>query len=169
VVTLRPYRPDDAPELLALFGDTIRRVNSRDYSPAQIAAWASDDIDTIRWFGRFTGRYILVAEEASRTVGFAELEPDGHIDRVYVSADHQRRGIGRQLLTALVAEARRSGLARLFTEASITARSFFEAQGFVVLSPQMVTCRGVDFVNYRMERVLAEKKKGDESDPHKSV
>jgi len=31
-VSLRPYRPDDSPALLALFRDTIRRVNSRDYS-----------------------------------------------------------------------------------------------------------------------------------------
>jgi hypothetical protein len=38
VFTLRPYRPDDAPALLALFKDTIRRVNIRDYSPEQI--WA---------------------------------------------------------------------------------------------------------------------------------
>ena len=156
MVTLRPYRRDDAPALLALFRDTIRRVNSRDYSPAQIAAWASNDIDTVSWFGRFTGRYVPVAEEAGRAVGFAELETDGHIDRVYVSADHQRRGIGRQLLAAVVAEARRVGLARLFTEASITARPFFEAQGFAVLAPQVVTCRGAEFVNYRMERVLAE-------------
>jgi putative acetyltransferase len=155
VITLRPYQRDDAPALLALFRDTIRRVNSRDYSPAQVAAWASDDIDTASWFGRFTGRFVPVAEEASRPVGFAELEPDGHIGRVYVSADHQRRGIGRQLLAAVVAEARRVGLARLFTEASITARPFFEAQGFVVLAPQVVRCRGVEFVNYRMERVLA--------------
>src|ERR1700678_1801943 len=95
VVTLRLYRPDDAPALLTLFRDTIRRVNSRDYSPAQIAAWASDDIATVAWAGRFTGRFVPVADEAGRPVGFAELEPDGHIDRVYVSADHQGRGIGR--------------------------------------------------------------------------
>jgi putative acetyltransferase len=156
MITLRPYRPDDAPALLALFRDTIRRVNCRDYSPAQIAAWASDDIDTVSWFGRFTGRFVPVAEEVGRPVGFAELEPNGHIDRVYVSADHQRRGLGQQLLTAVVAEARRVGLARLFTEASITARPFFEVQGFAVLAPQVVTCRGVEFVNYRMERVLTE-------------
>ncbi len=97
-----------------------------------------------------------MAEEAGRPVGFAEFEADGHIDRVYVSADHRRRGIGRQLLGAVVAEARRVGLARLFTEASITARPFFEAQGFMMLAPQVVTCRGAAFVNYRMERVLAE-------------
>lgn len=156
MVTLRPYRPDDALALLALFRDTIRRVNCRDYSPEQIAAWAPDDIDTVRWCGRFEGRFVPVAEEAGRPVGFAELEPDGHIDRVFISADHQRRGIGRQLLAAVVAEARRVGLARLFTEASITARPFFEAQGFVVLAPQVVACRGVGLVNYRMERVLGE-------------
>ncbi len=37
-VALRPYRPGDAPALLALFKDTIRRVNARDYDPGQIAA-----------------------------------------------------------------------------------------------------------------------------------
>src|SRR5262249_20683048 len=129
---------------------------SRDYSPAQIAAWASDDIDSVRWFERFAGRWVMVAEETGRPVGFAELEPDGHVDRVYVSADYQRRGIGRQLLTAVVAEARRVGFARLFTEASITARPFFEAQGFTTLAPQVVTCRGEEFVNYQMEMVLGE-------------
>ena len=154
MVTLRPYRPEDAPVLLALFRDTIRRVNSRDYSSTQIAAWASDDIDTGSWFGRFSGRFVPVAEQAGSPVGFAELEPNGHIDRVYVSADHQRCGIGQRLLAALVAEAQRMGIARLSTEASITARPFFEAQGFVVLAPQVVTCRGVEFVNYRMEREL---------------
>lgn len=156
MVALRPFRPEDAPVLLELFRDTIRRINCRDHSPAQVVAWSSDDIDTVAWFGRFTGRFVLVAEEFGRPLGFAELEPDGHIDRVYVSADHQRLGVGRLLLAALLAEARRVGLVRLFTEASITARPFFEAEGFAVLAPQVVTCRGVEFVNYRMEQVLAD-------------
>ena len=156
VITLRPFRQDDAPALLALHRDTIRRVNSRDYSPEQIAAWASDDIDPADWGGRFAGQFVLVAEEDGRPVGFAELRADGHIGRVYVSADHQRRGIGRQLLAAVVAEARTFALARLFTEASITARPFFEAQGFTVLARQLETYDGTEFVIYRMERVLGE-------------
>src|SRR5436190_17790812 len=101
VITLRPYRRDDAPALLALFRDTVRRVNSRDYSPAQVAAWASDDIDPGGWAARFAGRFAVVAEEQGRAVGFAELGPDGHIDRVYVSADHQGQGVGRALLAAV--------------------------------------------------------------------
>jgi putative acetyltransferase len=166
MVTLRPYRSDDGPELLALFRDTIRRVNCRDYSPTQIAAWASDDIDPARWSERFAGRFVSVAEAAGRPVGFGELEADGHIDRFYVSADHQGRGIGGRLMAAIVAEARRLGIGRLYSEVSITARPFFEGQGFVVLAPQVVTCREVEFVNYRMEQSISS---GDDSTPRRDA
>jgi putative acetyltransferase len=154
MVTVRADRVEDAPVLLVLFRDTIRRVNSRDYDPSQIAAWASDDIDPDRWATRFNGRFVAVADEAGQAVGFAELDSSGHIDRFYVSADHQRRGVGRLLMAAVVAEARRLSLARLFTEASVTARPFFEAHGFVVLTPQLVIVREVEFVNYQMERII---------------
>jgi putative acetyltransferase len=153
-VLVREFHPDDALGLLSLFRDTIRRVNSRDYSAEQIRAWASDEIDEAKWSARFAGRFVAVAESAGRLVGFADLESTGHIDRFYVSADQQRRGVGRGLLDALVAEARRLGVCRLFTEASITARPFFESQGFTVLAAQVVVSRGVELTNYRMERRL---------------
>ncbi len=154
---IRAFHPDDAEALLALFRETIRRVNARDYSPEQIRAWASDEIDAASWADRFDGRFVAVAETEpnGRVVGFAELETDGHIDRFFVSADHQRLGVGRALLGAIVEEARRRGVGRLFTEASITARPFFESQGFAVLAPQTVIARGVEFHNFRMARPLA--------------
>ena len=155
MVQIRPFYPDDAPKLLALFRDTIRRVNARDDSPVQIRAWAPDEIDAAAWAARFAGRFVAVAESGGQVVGFAELEADGHIDRFYVSADHQRLGVGRALLDALAREARRLGVRRLFTEASITARPFFESQGFDVLAPQVVVLRGVEFRNDRMSRQLA--------------
>lgn len=151
---LRPYRPEDALPLLALFRDTIRRVNARDYSPQQIAAWASDEIDPLVWAQRFEGRYVVVCEELGRLVGFAELELDGHLDRLFVSADHQRQGIGHLLLDDLVSEAARRGIARLHVEVSITALPFFQAHGFTIVTPQTVTNRGVEFVNYKMERSM---------------
>jgi putative acetyltransferase len=159
MIQLRPFQPDDAPVLLTLFRDTIRRVNCRDYAPEQIAAWASDEMDPDAWATRFAERFVVVAEDAGRLAGFTDLEASGHIDRLFVSADHQRRGVARMLLSAVVTEAQRLGIARLFAEVSITARPFFESQGFVVLTPQVVTLRGVKFVNYRMERVLDEKPK----------
>lgn len=153
-IRVRLYQDADAPELLALFKETVRRVNSRDYSPVQIAAWASDEIDLTAWTTRFGGRFVLVAESNGRIVGFTDLETDGHIDRFYVSADCQRKGVGKSLLNQLIVEARRRNLPRLFTEASITARPFFERQGFVVDQEQTVVERGVEFCNYRMSLAL---------------
>ena len=54
----------------------------------------------------------------------------------------------------MIAEARRQGIARLFVEASLTARPFFERYGFTELARQTVVCRGVEMDNYRMELAL---------------
>lgn len=153
-VTIRPFQNADAPALLALFRDTIRRVNSRDYSPEQVTAWASDEIDEAAWASRFLGRFVVVAEADGRIAGFAELEPTGRIDRFFVSADHQGLGIGRALLDAIEAEAMRLGLPRLDADVSLTALSFFERRGFQTIASQVVTLRGVAFRNVRMIRVL---------------
>lgn len=153
--SLRPFRSDDAGNLLALFRDTIRRINCRDYDPVQIAAWSSDEIDARLWARRFEGRFVRVAEAQGIVAGFAELEPDGHIDRFYVSADHQRLGVGKQLFNAILAEAKRAGLTRLHVEASITARPFFESLDFTLLASQVVNCRGAELTNYRMEKILS--------------
>lgn len=151
---IRPFQADDAPALLSLFRNTIRRVNCRDYSPEQVEAWASDDIDEAAWASRFEGRFVVVAEAKGQIAGFGELEPNGHIDRFFVSADHQGLGIGRALLDAIEAEAKRIGLRRLDADVSLTAVPFFERRGFEARLPQVVTLRGVEFRNVRMVRPL---------------
>ncbi len=154
MITYRMFTPEDAPVLLALFRDTVRRVNIRDYTPEQIAAWAPDSLDAAAWALRFEGRYVVTAWQDEQPVGFAELEPTGRIDRLFVSADHQGQGIGRGLLERLVVEARRRGLVRLQVEASLTAEAFFARLGFKTRTRQTVLCRGVPLDNVRMERRL---------------
>jgi len=45
-------------------------------------------------------------------------------------------------------------LRTLTTEASITAKAFFQQMGFLILKEQEVTCRGEVFINYEMEKSL---------------
>jgi putative acetyltransferase len=101
-------------------------------------------------------RLIWVAVVDELVVGVTDLEPSGHLDRMYVHPEHEGRGIASALLTCLEAAARRQGLTRLFTEASITAKPFFEKRGFKVLTAQVVEFRGENFTNYRMEKQLTE-------------
>lgn len=150
----RRFRSEDAAAIVALFRDTIRRINRKDYSAEQVRAWAPDEIDVASWAEKLTERYSIVVETNGIIMGFGDIEDDGHLGHLYVHADHQACGVGRLLMTDLEAEARRRGIARLFTEASITARPFFEHCGFSLLAQQVVVCRGVEFVNFRMDKHL---------------
>lgn len=152
---IRDYDAGDAPEIVRLFYETVRSVNRADYSDRQVEAWAPAVPDVQEWHARMNARRTLVAEEGGVVVGFAELEDDGHLGMLYVRGDTVGSGVGRRLYRAVEREARRSGLARIFTEASITARPFFERQGFRVVREQAVSRRGVTMTNFAMEKPLS--------------
>lgn len=154
MIAIRSYRDEDLDGLVDLFRQSIRRVAIADYTLAQVLAWAPDAIDRDRFAARRLNRDTWVAEIHSVLAGFADLEPDGHIDLFYVSADHQRRGVAKALYAQIEGKARTLGLSALFTEASKTARPFFQRQGFAVITEQSVPVNGEKLTNYRMEKPL---------------
>lgn len=151
---VRLYAPEDLDGLIRLFHASVRRIAIKDYTEDQVKAWAPDDADRERWASRRASRPTWVAEIDGALAGFTDLEPDGHVDMMFVHPDHQGRGVAGALLRRVEAEAARLRLDRLYTEASITARPFFERKGFRVITPQTVSVRGQDMVNYRMEKTL---------------
>jgi putative acetyltransferase len=151
---LRPLVAADVAAAIDLFRASVRGVAQRDYSPDQIAAWAPDEIDRARWSARIVGRDAFVVEMDRRLLGFCELEADGHLDMMFVHPDWQRRGIATALLEYAERAARQRELVRLFTEASLTARPFFERRGFQSIARQTVFLRGQSLVNYRMAKDL---------------
>ena len=73
---------------------------------------------------------------------------------MFVHPDHQGRGVASALLSHVDRMATAANLAELTTDGSITARPFFEAHGFHVVTPQLVELRGQTLRNYRMVRRL---------------
>ena len=153
-IIIRDFCPGDLAALIDLFRGSVRSVARRDYSERQVLAWAPDFIDSESFALRCTAKPTWVAEIHGQIVGFADLEPDGHLDMLYVHARHQAKGVARALLAHIENVAMRRSLDRLYTEASITARRAFERRGFQVITEQTVTLRGETFVNYRMEKRL---------------
>jgi putative acetyltransferase len=151
---VRNYAPGDIDALIDLFRSSVRIVAGRDYTQDQVTAWAPDEIDRIAWAARCANWQTFVAELQNSLVGFASVEPDGHLDMMYVHPEHQGKGIASALLEHVEQFAHRHGLARLYTEASITARPYFEHRGFRLIASQVVSARGQDFINYRMEKQL---------------
>ena len=157
-VHIRPYNDTDLDTLIELFAGSVRQVASRDYSPAQIEAWAPVAVNREHWATRLGSRPTYVAEASGQIVGFSDLEPDGHIDMLFVHADHQGKGVARALLDHIKHRAHEQGIDRLFTEASITACPFFERNLFEVIEAQDVELRGQTFRNYRMAKSICRQK-----------
>jgi N-acetylglutamate synthase-like GNAT family acetyltransferase len=149
---IREFDISDTEEIMQFFYDTVHRINIRDYSSEQVDAWAPKDMDYAQWSDRLQSRMTYVAEEEGKVIGFAELEKTGHIGCFYCHADYQSMGVGTQLLNQIQLKAKKLGLQKLLTEASITARLFFERRGFRVITPQEVERRGMKFINYVMEK-----------------
>lgn len=152
---IRDYEEVDAPGIARLFYETVRSVNRVDYSEEQVEAWAPSVPDPDEWHARMAGRKTLIAEEGGEVVGFSELEKDGHLDMFYLRKDAVGRGIGRLLYEATEQAARGWDLGRIFTEASVTARPFFERQGFRVVRERRVWRQGVELTNFAMEKPLS--------------
>ncbi len=146
---LRPYRPGDCAALARLFYDTVHTVNTRDYTPRQVNAWAGGQVDLAAWERSFLARHTLIAWEGDLVLGFADMDGTGYLDRLYVHKDHQGRGIATMLCDALE-KACPGGV--YTTHASITARPFFEKRGYQVVRRQEVERRGVKLTNFLMEK-----------------
>ena len=141
-VTLRPARLDDA--------EAIRRI----YNAEVLTSTVTFDIaprsldEQRRYLGDRSGAHaVVVATEGGLVVGYGALSPwrskpayaTSVEDSVYVHRDHQGRGIGRTLLTELLAVATAHGFHAVFArivghhEGSIRLH---EALGFEVVGTE---------------------------------
>ena len=155
-VTIRPYESHDAAGVADVFYRSVREVALSDYTADQVKAWVPERWDAEQEHRRSgDGRLVLVAADGSgQVVAFIDLEPDGHIDRLFCAPEAAGRGIASQLYDRIETAAREQGLTRLFTEASELARRFFERKGFLVVERQDMILRGVPIHNSRMAKTL---------------
>ncbi|WP_394392412.1 GNAT family N-acetyltransferase [Shewanella woodyi] len=144
----------DIDELWTLKFNTIRKVNCRDYTQAQVKAWAPDRFDRESWLKRVSEMAPLIAEVDGVVVGFADLQVDGYIDHFFCHLDYQGRGVGKTLMKALMEKGVRLGVPRYYSHVSITARPFFEHFGFTLVKQQSVEVRGEALTNYVLEKIV---------------
>ena len=149
-MVLRAYRSADCPALAELFYQTVPQVNIRDYTQEQVDAWATGQVDLERWDRELREHRTVVAWEDGLIVGFGDMDKTGYLDRLFVHKDFQGRGIATAICDALEGE---SAAPRLWVQASLTARPFFEGRGYRVVKAQQVERRGVLLPNFVMEKL----------------
>ncbi len=83
-IEIRDVRTDDVKAIIDIFRSSVRMVARRDYTQAQVVAWGPNVIHSGIWEARYATNRALLAEIGRSPVGFADREPDGHLDMMYV-------------------------------------------------------------------------------------
>src|SRR4051794_5021879 len=153
---VRPYKPEDAPALVALFHAAVHEVGRLYYSQAQVNAWAPGVPDPDSFRARAAdGRTLLVAvDEDDRPLAYGDLEEDGHIDHLFCRPDVAGTGVTAALYEGLEAAARERGIDLVYVEASEPARRFFVRRGFDMVGRRDFEIAGVAIHNFEMEKTI---------------
>lgn len=147
-LNIREYREEDCEALAALFYHTVHTVNAKDYTKAQLDAWATGKMDLAQWNRSLCKQICVVAVTGQTIVGFGDITQTGYLDRLYVHQDFQRKGIASAICDALEQQAQ----GKIITHASITARPFFKKRGYRIVQAQYVERGGERLKNFVMEK-----------------
>lgn len=145
---IRRYQESDCRELTELFYNTVHIVNAKDYTKEQLDVWATGQADLERWNQSLQAHYSIVAVEDGVILGFGDIDKTGYLDRLFVHAEHQGKGIA----TTICDQLEQAILGKITTHASITAKPFFEKRGYKVIKKQEVERQGIFLTNFVMEK-----------------
>jgi putative acetyltransferase len=151
---IRPARPEDFDAIGRIFHDAVHKLANANYSSEQCFAWSSDIRPAEYWRTRTSGLRVAVAQLIDTTVGFIGFSSSGHIDLLFTHPDFARRGIARSLLEEAENQLRALDVATAWTEASLTARNFFQSMGYQIVREQTVCVHGIDLRNTHMAKTL---------------
>lgn len=145
---IREYQTSDCKEITELFYHTVHTVNAKDYTKEQLDVWATGQVDLEKWNQSLQEHYSIVAVENGMIVGFGDIDKTGYLDRLFVHAGYQGKGVA----TAVCSRLEQAVQGDITTHASITAKPFFEKRGYRVVKEQQVERQGIFLTNFCMEK-----------------
>ncbi len=155
MLLIRRHQEGEESALFEVYYSAIHLIASRDYTPAQIQAWAPRNLDPGLWERKIRDINPFVVELKGQIVGYADLQSNGYIDHFFVSGSYSRQGIGSMLMRQLINEATVQGIPEMTSDVSRTAQPFYEKFGFEVVELRFPVTRGVEVPNALMRRRAA--------------
>lgn len=151
---IREALESDLDALMAVFAAAVHDLAGRAYTREQCCAWAPLPPDPDVWRARLSCLHARLACDGDEVAGFIGYTHQGHVDLLFTAPQHARRGVASALFRAACEDLRRAGAERVFAEASLAARPFFERQGLAVVAEEVVLRQGEALRRFRMEGAL---------------
>ncbi|AMR03863.1 MULTISPECIES: GNAT family N-acetyltransferase [Bacillus] len=152
-IIIRTFQKEDLDQVLQMFYETVHTVNAKDYNDLQLQVWAPDQLDRESWLKSLEKNISYVADHNGVILGFGDYNDEHYVDRLFTHKDHQGKRVASYILQKLEKEAVKLGHREIYTEASITAKPFFESKGFICIKEQKKQHNGQIFINYVMKKI----------------
>lgn len=154
-ITLRKAIIDqDCDSLRRIFHDAVMASSASHYNLPQRIAWAQWATHPILVRRVLAEGLTLVAEIAGEAAGFAQLNPTSYVRMLYVAPEYGRQGIAELMLRALEQAARKGGVVRMETHASLTSRPVFARAGYHLEGPAPTERNGIVLERFLMAKRL---------------
>ena len=127
-VSLRPANKGDGEALFEVTRRSVEALARNHYTPAQIACWMGDRTPQYYEDLIMQGQ-VVVAEFKGTVMGFVDSEP-GEVTRLFLLPGVAGSGLGRKLLDAGIANARKGHAGPIKVESTINAEGFYRRHGF---------------------------------------
>jgi putative acetyltransferase len=153
-VTIRAYQPGDLDEVISIFNQAVLGTANQFYTLEQCQAWQSGVSDRTQFGFRLQRGMTLIGECQGQLAAFGQLHPANHINLLYCIPEFSGRGIASAILQRLEAMAQALDVTEILTEASLSARSYFEHRSYQIIAIEIVTRQGIDLQRVRMKKRL---------------
>lgn len=149
----------DAEGIIQVHVRSIREICGKDYTPAQIEAWAGRKFKPELWAQAIDRDYIWVVDDESKVIGFGHLavmdENSCEVLGLYFVPPAIGHGLGKEMFREFKKIGVQNNLKTMRLHSTITAKSFYESLGFLQSgSDTTVDMRGVAIPCYPMELTL---------------
>lgn len=152
-IHVRAAEEADAAGLAEVNIRSIQEVCGKDYpDPAHLDRWCANKTEENfrQWMAEPQMR-VLAGMVGDRLggIGMIDLEK-GYVHMLYLVPEALGHGLGKAMLAEMERLARAQGHAKLALHSTITARTFYEAQGFQTLAE----VEKLGYPSYQMEKAL---------------
>lgn len=144
----------EIPDLARIMRESVSHVCAADYTAQEIELWVPRRMDMARFSQSLRKGIVWVAKEEGEILGFANMDRDGYLNRLYTKVGYMRQGIGSALLAKIEQEAHAMRLSKVFLTSSITARGFYEKHGYRCVGESNERRSGITLPGFKMEKEL---------------
>lgn len=150
---LREARTEEIPLIKILFSETILTTGKNDYSSKQLKVWSTIENEEY-WNNLIMENRTIIALKNNEVIGYSILMTPNYLNHLFVHKNYIRKGIASCLLEDVINFLQENGKNKLYTDASITAKPFFEKFGFKQTKENSVIKNGESLTNFTMVKIL---------------